>query len=511
MRKWAIRAALVLAFFVVALPLVMLGIRISNSPTSHVDLLPGSDKAVWTQAPARPNILLLTLDDLNWNSLGQDGTPIAEITPNLDRLAKESLRFEYAFVTSPICQPSRSVWMTGMYPPRNGATGFNPIKPGVATLATMLRGGGYHTGIVNKVTHTPPYKASEWDYFVTERDNGVGRIPAKMGEQAEAFFRDSALRGKPFFLNLNINDPHRPFAGASDILSKVDRLSGLHYPDAPKDAYQADAVPAKKFLPDDPEIRKELAQYYTSVHRADQSVGAVLDALEKSGAAPYTVVIVTGDNGMAFPFAKSTLYMNGSRTHLLVRWPGHTPAGSVNKEQMVAGVDIAPTILDIAQVTPPEKLDGRSIMATLNGNIQPSPDKVFTYLANVNTNMIFWMKLDFTTRAVQTKDRLYIWSPWSNGKASFLSDSMLGITFSRMKELAKTDREVADRVDLYQHRVPEEFFNTVEDPDALHNLDDDPASQAEIAEMRAALLAHLEETKDPALDRFKAYLASLKQ
>ncbi len=507
-RKWAFR--LTAAIVTLAL-LAVIGVVVQrrlNLPASKVELVADSATATWQQAPDRPNILLLTVDDMNWNSAGILGADVRGVTPHIDALAGQGMLFRRAFVTSPICQPSRSVWMTGMYPPRNGATGFNRINEDVPTLADTLRANGYRVGIVNKVTHTPPYMPDRWDYFVAERDNGVGRIPEKMGEQAEAFFRDAARRGTPFFLNLNINDPHRPFAGTSNPLALLDRAAGLDYPTGPTDAYKQGDASIPGFLPQAPGISREMAEYFTSVHRADQSVGAVLAALERSGAAPYTLVILVSDNGMAFPFGKSTLYENGTRTLMVVRWPDRVSAGGVDDSHMVSGIDIAPTILDAAGVPSPVVLDGRSLLPLLTGQADAGPDHVFTYLAQVNTGLVPFLDLDFTSRAVRSRDGwLYIWSPWADGKKAFVAEAMLGRTYPAMQELAEKDPAMAARVDLFRHRVPEELFNVDRDPDGLTNLADNKAHAERLAALRQVLLRHLEETNDPALDRYRDFLA----
>ncbi|MGQ9455311.1 MAG: sulfatase-like hydrolase/transferase [Armatimonadota bacterium] len=128
--------------------------------------------------PKRANLLLITADDANWDSFGCTGSKTPDISPNIDSLASEGMRFEHAQVTSAICQPSRSVIGTGRYPHRNGALGFDPIKPDVPTIVENLKFAGYHTGILAKVEHMAPRVKFPWDYVVEGADLGNGRNPA---------------------------------------------------------------------------------------------------------------------------------------------------------------------------------------------------------------------------------------------------------------------------------------------------------------------------------------------
>src|SRR5687768_4043172 len=128
----------------------------------------------------RPNILLLMADDMNYDTpgfAGGAGSKIDGITPHLDRLASEGIYFKQARVTIAVCQPSRSVLMTGRYPHRNGAVGFNPINADVPTLGEQLHAAGYINGIFAKVGHTAPVERFKWDTIVQPPELGQGRDP----------------------------------------------------------------------------------------------------------------------------------------------------------------------------------------------------------------------------------------------------------------------------------------------------------------------------------------------
>lgn len=444
--------------------------------------------------PARPNVLLITADDMNYDSVGATGCKVPGITPNIDRLASEGMRFVHAHVTAAVCQPSRQVLMTGRYPHRNGSVGFSPISRDVPTLQESLRGAGYMNGILGKVGHLAPVEKFCWDTAVMAAELGAGRDPSLYYKNAMRFFNAAAAAGKPFFLMANSFDPHRPFVvsdpekrryNARGAFSRVSRT------------YRPEEVEVPGFLPDIPKVRKEVAQYFTSVHRCDETVGAVLRALRESGLADNTLVMFLSDNGMAFPFAKTNVYLASTRTPWIVRWPGRIEPGTVDTEHLISGVDYMPTILDALGLPEVGGMDGRSFLPVLTGGKQPGRDKVFTVFDRTAA------KRDYPMRCVQDKRFGYIFNPWSDGETVFRNNAQIGLSFAAMKVAGRSDTAIADRVRLFLYRVPEEFYDFETDPDALNNLIDDPAYKHEIGEMRRAMLATMESSDDPLTDVFK--------
>src|SRR5512137_1162989 len=165
-------------------------------------------------ASAPLNVLFITADDMNYNTLGVTGCLTPGITPNLDRLASQGVRFVNAHVTVAVCQPSRECLMTGRYPHRNGATGFYPVRPEVPTLIESLKAAGYQLGIMAKIPHLKPDAKFPWDYRYDAGELGQGRDPALYYRYSKEFFAAAKQSGKPFFLMANSQDPHRPWAGS---------------------------------------------------------------------------------------------------------------------------------------------------------------------------------------------------------------------------------------------------------------------------------------------------------
>jgi N-sulfoglucosamine sulfohydrolase len=315
--------------------------------------------------------------------------------------------------------------------------------------------------------------------------------PASWGKAASRGIQAAKQAGKPFCLLLNIADPHKPFYAEGSKGKLVED------PNVPTRVFKPEEVVVPGFLPDDPVIRQELALYYSSVRRADDAVGSILEALKASGEEENTVIVFLSDHGMPLPFAKTQLYHHSSRTPLMIRWPGVTKDGAVDEEHMISTVDLLPTILDMLGIASPGGFDGQSFAAVLRGEKQPERTMIFKEhnenAGGQNTPM----------RAVQTKDWLYIFSPWSNG-TRVMSGATAGTeTCRQMRVLAKNNEQVAARIDLFDHRVPAEAYEVHYDPDALTNLIAKPEHAAQVSMLEKALEDWMVRTQDPLLEVFR--------
>jgi len=444
-----------------------------------------------TLAPSPPrNVLLITADDMNYNSPGVYGCQVKDITPNIDRLASEGMRFTRAHVTVAVCQPSRSVLMTGRYPYRNGAEGFQPIREDVPTLQERLHAAGYLNGILAKNSHLAPRPKFCWDFYITPEELGQGRSPALYYQHAKQFFEQAKAASKPFFLMANSQDPHRPFAGSQQEL----RNFGKHLPYTRKIEPAEAVIPG--FLPDLPDVRQEVAEYFTSVHRSDETAGEVLRALKESSFEDNTLVMFLSDNGMSFPFSKTNCYLTSTKTPWIARWPGRTKPGSVH-EQFISGIDYTPTILEAVGLPQIEGVDGRSFLPLLKGAAQEGRDRVFTMFHETSARQRFEM------RSVQNRKYGYLFNAWPDGERVFKNESQNGLTFRAMQEAARTDPQIAERVKLFLYRLPEELYDFESDPDALHNLIGDPKYKPEIDRLRRQLLDNMTRTADPLREVFR--------
>ena len=439
------------------------------------------------------NILIITVDDMSADSVGAFDCKLPGTTPNIDRLAGQSLSFAHAHMTVGNCMPGRNVMFSGLISHNNKVEGFYQVRnPGWPHLVDLMKEAGYFTGIRGKASHSTPYQPYAWDINLDTLPDGAGahsKDAQSYGISTAHGIAKAKAAGKPFCLSVNVSDPHKPFWS-------VVKGDGKD-PHVPSRIFTAGEVPIPGFLFDDPKVREELALYYSSVRRADDCVGEILKALDASGEASNTVVMFLSDHGMPLPFAKTQLYHHSTHTPWIVRWPGVTRDGAVDGKHMISAVDMLPTLLDIVGVKHPARLDGRSFLSLIRGNTQTGRDRIFKeYNENAGASRD-------PMRAVQNKRYLYIFNPWSNGNRVFATATTGTVTYRRLVALAKQDKRLAKRLDLYKHRVPDELYDVANDPDCLHNLIAEPGHQAALPSLRSELEGWMKRTKDPMLAVFQ--------
>lgn len=504
--------------------------------------------------PARPNVILLLADDMNHDSPGFMGGRIPDLTPHLDRLAAAGMVFSHCLNASSICGPSRAAMMTGLYPQSNGEMGHVHRIPAwwekrhaerkVTSMATYLREHGYFTARLDKSGS----RFDTWDEALNSSRTGVGRDPNLYHAQTKRLIAKAQTQGKPFFMNINSRDPHEYWAGSpqeslpwafknlelgpgaktkkASAKSKQGEWkvypSGKPFPE-PSRTFTAADVFLPPGIPDTPELREQLKHYYNSVRRLDDTVGQVLLALDESGAANNTIVMFWSDNGLGWPFCKFTNYPNGTRTPLVVRWPGRITAGRVNREHVVATVDIMPTVLEAAGLPLPHPLDGISLLGLLEGRTQELPRSevfdCFNFMGNPADKKMLEEDV-YDPQLVQRTDQYrpmrglhslrysYVWNPWSDGKRELPLQMAAGsLVMNVLRKIAShpddnNHAQHKERAEFYLHRVPEELYDTERDPGCLHNLINDPAARQVRDEFRLKMKALLERTQDHELENY---------
>ena len=464
-------------------------------------------------ADSKLNAMFITLDDMNRDSVGVYGSKVKGTTPNIDKLAGEGLRFEHGHVSIAICMPTRAVWMTGRYPHNSGALGFTKINPGVPTLPETLLKNGFMTGILGKTEHVVPSPKSIRVPSGPFRD-GQRAKPGIVWPIHRRISRTGQESGQTFFLMVNAHDPHRPFdnrkpaserkfADHAEEASKNKKKGKRGDYPAPSRIFQPDEVVIPGFLPDLPPIREEIAQYYSSVSRADGVVGRVLVELEKAGFAKNTLVMLKSDHGIPVPFAKTNVWRHSTLTPWIVRWPGTVKPGTHETEHAVAGVDLAPTILEALGLPPMKGMDGRSFLPVLRGKKQKGREFVYTHINTIASGRSYAM------RSLQGKRYGLIWNGWHDGETTFKNESMSGLTWKAMAKAAQNDPALAKRVKHYLYRVPFEFYDYGTDPDALNNLIDDEEHAEWVDRYGAELLKVMKKTKDHETGRFQKALSQI--
>jgi len=432
------------------------------------------------QNPPR-NVVLIVGDDHGRDAGCYGNADVA--TPHLDRLAREGTRFDLAFCTTPSCSPSRSVLLSGLQNHANGMYGLQHAThkqnshPWVRGLPNLLRAAGYRTAICGKY-HVAPEASYEFDAKLDQQTMG-SRSTVRMAENAEQWL--SQDRAKPFFLMMSYTDPHRAQKGFAN-----DRT----YPGVVERKYDPKALKVPFFLPDRPEVRAELAEYYQSVSRMDQGIGRLLEALEKTGHAANTLVVYLSDNGIPFPGAKTSMYDPGVRLPLIVRSPAQSRRGVVSRA-MVSWTDITPTILDWAGAPGPAyPLHGRSFLKTLEQENPAGWDHVF------GSHQFHEVTMYYPVRMLRTRTHKLLLNLAHPLEFPFASDLWESDTWQGV--LQRRDRMYGERpVKDLLHRPRVELYDLEKDPKELRNVADDRFYDGIRRDLEARLKAWQEETKDP--------------
>lgn len=439
----------------------------------------------------KPNILLITLDDMNWDSPGTYGGSIPDLTPHIDGLAKSGIQFEHAFVQAPNCSPSRVVIQTGLYPHQTGMRGFFYVKDNFNTLPEILRADRYFTGVINKPADTSLNSefSDYWDLFkvIKGTEKRSAEIYAKLFDN---FMREANKKGKPFYCVINVADPHKPFF--NDPPSKKKGFDKFK----PSKIYTKKDITIPGYLPKTPEIKKEVLNYVNSVKRGDDCVGEILKTLKESKAFENTVVILLSDHGAPFPYSKSSIYQNGIKTPLIISWPSKF-ATNKDEKSIVSSVDIAPTILELTGNKIPKQMIGKSFYKVLTQEQKKIGNYVFAQF-DENAGGI-----PRPSRTVITKKYGYIFNPWANGKLVFKSASASHTTYKVMAKLSIENENVRKRFDFWRYRALEELYDYENDPNALNNLIDDPKYAEVLKELRSELHHHMMVTKDYMLSAYE--------
>jgi N-sulfoglucosamine sulfohydrolase len=428
------------------------------------------------------NVVLIIADDQGLD-LSVYGNRVLR-TPNLESLAGRGTLFTEAFATVSSCSPSRSVIYTGLYSHSNGMYGLahdvhnQHLLPSVRTLPQLLKAAGYRTGLVGK-KHILPENALPFDEELAPERPG-NRDVAFMAGEARKFVANST--GRPFLLVVGFSDPHRAEQNFGNTRA---------WPGIERETYDPAKVVVPGHLPDLPEVRRDLADYYESISRLDSGVGLLMDALRETGHSSDTLVIYLSDNGRAFPGAKTTLYDEGIHLPLIIWSPTQRKHG-IRNDAMVSWVDILPTILDWTGVSAPQsqQLPGRSILPILESSNPPQWDRVFA------SHGFHEIQQYYPMRALRTREYKYIVN-----LASPLEFPIAGDVASSPTWRAIVARPAvglgARTVEAFLHRPAEELYDLRKDPAEVHNLADDPAHRAVIERMRAEMKKFQSETHDP--------------
>ncbi len=427
-----------------------------------------------TLAPmtTRPNILYVIMEDSGPNQACY-GEQLVQ-TPNVDRLAAQGIRFANAFCSAPVCSASRSALMTGCFQTFTGchnhrtwAWNKQALPNPIAHVADWFRAAGYFT------CNLQPGKGKvKGESAKLNGPAGSGKIDLnfaingpKGGDPFDGNDWAQRAAGQPFFAHITIMETHK---GGGWKVARQQPKSELVNPEQLK---------LPPYYPDHPIARDEYANYLDAVHLVDGYVGRLLARLEKDGLASNTIVVVSSDHGPLFR-GKQFLYDNGLRIPLIVRFPDGRGAGTVD-DSLVSGVDLAPTLLAMAGITPPAgAVHGRDVFAPG----APRPTHIFAARDRMDTSID-------RMRAVRTERFKYIRNylpavPYMQHNA-YKEGSYP--TWNLVKELTKAGTIRPPEAALFAAATKpiEELYDLATDPHELRNLARDQPHAATLKQLRA--------------------------
>lgn len=432
------------------------------------------------------NILWLTCEDIS-PTFSFYGDSTAN-TPNLDKLAAESLIFTKAFATVGVCAPSRSSIITGMYPASIGTMhmrtahdygGWGERQYSSTTDATDLAGEPIrqYSAVIPEMVKCFTEYLRAVGYYCT---NNV-KTDYQFAAPVTAWDANSKIatwgncpEGKPFFSVFNHEVTHE---------SRMWKNKNLAQSVSP------DSVPLPDYYPENSIVRQDVARNYSNIELLDKQIGEKLNELKRDGLYDKTIIFFFSDHGGPLPRGKREIYDSGLRVPFLVRFPDGAYAGKV--DDLISFVDLAPTVLSLAGIKPPKYLQGKAFLGK--------------YKIPKARNYIFGSgdRFDeFSDRIRIVRDKQYLFvKNYYPGKPAY-KDVTYRRQMDMMNELLRLrDTEKLSGATAYWFRetkTNEEFYDCDADPYNLNNLIDDPKYADKIAELRMVLEQHVKSISDKA-------------
>ncbi len=432
--------------------------------------------------PARPNILWISTEDIS-PDLGCYGDSYA-ITPNIDRLASQSARYTNAFSNAPVCAPSRSAIITGMYTTTIGSMHMRSkaVPPaGVKAFTESLRAAGYYCTNNSK---------TDYNFEPPPLNN---RPPDTVWDETSprAHWRNRADKSQPFFsvFNFTVTHESQARATAEQYAKNTERLT----PAQRHDPAKATIPP---YYPDTPVVRKNWAMYYDNITAMDYLIADVLKQLEEDGLADNTIVFFWGDHGRGLPRGKRCPPHSGTRVPLLVRWPGKIQPGTTVDDPVML-FDLGPTALSLAGVPIPAHMQAQAFLGAQKKSpreyafahrdrmdeaydmVRAVRDKRFRYIRNFNPGRPYTQYVAYLEEMpiMQELRRL--------NKDHFALGANYGKALTPVQLLW-----------MAPEKPPEELYDLTSDPYEINNLAKSSQHQDVLKRMRGVLEKWQKDTKD---------------
>ncbi|MHA1688199.1 MAG: sulfatase family protein [Promethearchaeota archaeon] len=415
----------------------------------------------------KPNIVLFITHDQGQYLGCYDSpqTPNTLNTPNLDKLARNGVRFTNYFCTAPQCSPSRGGIITSLYPHQNGLIGLVnrgwTLPKENKTLAMYMKENGYTTHLLG-LQHES-FDAFSLGYDTVSKRGAEWKYSCKrMEKEYSKFFNQHQYDEKPFFVKIGTIEVHLPFRAWAE----------------PGDPQKVKIPP---FLPDNEAISQNFAEFYGAIELVDETIGKIMAELEATNLIDNTLFIFTTDHGIPFPRAKCTLYDPGIKTLLLMSLPtSETFNGGKIIHQMISNIDLLPTLIEFTGEKSPNNIEGKSFLSLLNEENSTFRDSIFVEKT--------YHEIYDPMRGIRTEKYKYIWNcEPSEVLYQIPGDIMMEPSGKYMKSLNQKPRPA------------EEFYDLEKDPNEMNNLINDPSYQEIIQELKRNLHDWMENTNDPIL------------
>ncbi|MBB01977.1 MAG: sulfatase [Planctomyces sp.] len=413
------------------------------------------------QAADRPNILWITSED-NGIELGCYGDDYAD-TPNIDKLAEKGMRYNYCWSNAPVCAPARTTIISGMYPTSLGAQHMRsqqPMPQGMKMYPQYLREAGYYCTNNSKEDYNLEKPGQVWD------------------DSSRKAHWKNRKDGQPFFAIFNHTVSHE---------SQLRKRPHTAVHDPAK-------APIPAYHPDIPESRQDWAQYYDKLTEMDEKVGQNLQELAEAGLMEDTIIFYYGDHGSGMPRHKRWPYNSGLHVPLVVHFPEkykdlapeeYTTGGA--SDRLVSFVDLAPTLLSLCGVKPPQEWQGHAFAGKFETEDQPY---IFGFRGRMDE------RIDMV-RSMRNERFMYIRHFYPHRPYGQFVHYMFQTPTTRKWYQMHLDGQLTDAQDLFWRTKPvEELYDLQADPDEVNSLVDDPQYAETLKEMREVLGKKMQETID---------------
>ncbi len=465
-------------------------------------------KGIATEKGKKPNILFAIADDQSFPFASAYGTKGVR-TPAFDQVAEKGVLFTNAFVAAPQCSPSRAAILTGknIWQLEEAGTHSSYFPKKLVTFTDLLEQAGYQIGFTGK-----PWGPGNWQdagrtrnpvgpEYNTKRFNTVPASGINKTDYFENFkeFLSQKSGEKPFFFWYGGHEPHRDY----------EEGSGL------KAGKSISSAKVPSFLPEVDLVRSDILDYYLEIEWFDSQLYKMMEYLREKGELENTIVVVTADNGMAFPSAKANLHEFGTHVPLAISWPNKMAKGKVT-DQLVGLIDLAPTILDIVKIKDKPEMTGKNISNLLFQNQFKSVDSTSEYILTGRERHSHARpdNLGYPARAIRTREFLYIMNlkpdrwpagdPVKAGLKSANEEKSLWPGYhdidnspTKLMLIEKSEQYPASFKQGYEKRPAEELYNILKDPGCTLNIAGDPDYHSVKEKMKQKLENELKAQGDP--------------